>query len=287
MTTINSLFFKRTLSISNKDFIRSRAPISGLTSKNTFGFEQKLYGDHLFMETGKGTPIIYCHGLFGSYRNFAQIAQGLADHYRIIVPCMPMYDAPLRDCTVLQLAKYLERFIEDLGLKNVILAGNSMGGGTILHYTLKNPENVSKIMLFSSSGLSFVAMRGGFLRLGNYDYVKSLLSDIFYNIPSIVEEDDYREVYNLMQNKTVLLRCLNLTRSTKTFFPEDQLRALNIPALIIWGENDTVIPPEMALEFQKCLTNSEVHFIPECGHCPPFEHPDQCLSHIRSFLKKA
>lgn len=286
MSSIISLFFKKKTKLQNDEFIRSRAPISGLTAKTNFGFEQKLIKNHVLMETGSGQPIVFCHGLFGSFRNFAVIAQSLSKHYRVIVPCMPMYDAPLRNCTIENLAIYLEEFINDLNIKQVILAGNSMGGGIILHYAIGHPENVCRLMLFSSSGLSFVPMRGGVLRVNDYSYVKSLLSDIFYRVPDIIDDNDFMEVYNLIQDKSILLRCFSLTRSTKSLFSPEQLKVLKHPTLILWGENDMVIPSENALQFQECLINSEVHFLSECGHCPTYEKPEECLALIECFFAK-
>jgi len=278
-----SLLFDNTSRLEGDAFVRSRAPITGMTAGGNLGFKQRLVGRHVFMETGSGPPMLFCHGLFGSFRNFAEIGSALADRYRVIVPCMPMYDAPLSKCSVEQLAVYLETFINDLGLNNCVMVGNSMGGGAVLHYTVRNPENVSHLILFSSSGLSFIPMRGGALKLKNYEYVKNLLSDIFYGSPEL-DEQGVREIYNLLQHKPTLLRCLSFTRSTKKNFMHEQLKTLDHPALIIWGENDTVTPPEVAFQFQECLKNSELHYLSECGHCAPFEKPQECLQFIESFL---
>ena len=283
MASLLSLLFDNTSHLDDDAFVRTRAPITGRIARNSYGFEQKLVGRHVFMETGGGPPILFCHGLFGSFRNFAEIGAALSDRYRVIVPCMPMYDPPLAKCSVGQLAVYLETFIDDLGLSNCVLAGNSMGGGAILHYTVRHPGQVSRLILFSSSGLSFIPMRGGVLKLRNYDYVKSLLSDIFYGSPEL-DDDDVREIYDLLQHKPTLLRCVSFTRSTKKNFMHEQLRTLDHPALVVWGANDTVTPPDVALQFRECLKNAELHYLPECGHCPPFEKPTECLRLIESFL---
>jgi pimeloyl-ACP methyl ester carboxylesterase len=287
MASLMSLVLDESKDLQGEELIRSRAPIGALTAKNRFGFEQKLYRQHVYMEAGnpQGTPIIFCHGIFGSFRNFAAVGEGLSKDYRIIVPCMPMYDAPFTKCTVNDLSLYLEEFINDLNLKNCILAGNSMGGGTVLLYTLRNPQNVSRLLLFASSGLSFIPMRGGMMKLKNFEYVKSLLSDIFYNTPPVSDEE-FQEVFSLMQSKPVLLRIFNFTRSTKSNFLHEQLKALDHPALVIWGKNDTVTPPFIAEEFKSHLKNSELHYLDDCGHVPTYEKPEECLKLIRSFLEK-
>lgn len=283
MSGLRSLILDESHTLEGEALVRSRAPISGLTAANNFGFKQKIFKNHVYMEVGEGTPIIFCHGIFGSFRNFAEIGHALSGKYRVIVPCMPMYDAPFTKCTVSDLSFYLEEFIADLGLSNIVMAGNSMGGGAVLLYTIRNPQNVSRLMLFSSSGLSFIPMRGGFMKLKDYNYVKQLLGDIFYQTPPVSDEE-FSEVFDVLQSKPTLLRILNFTRSTKTNFLHEQLKQLPHPALVIWGNQDTVTPPFVAEEFRAHLKNSEVHYLDECGHVPTFEKPQECLKLIRSFL---
>ena len=64
----------------------------------------------------------------------------------------------------------------------------------------------------------------------------------------------------------------------------EELKTLDQPALIIWGANDTVTPPDVALQFEECLQHSVLHYLPECGHCAPYEKPKECLGLIESFL---
>lgn len=283
--------FKRISSGSSRDeFIQRRAPIKGITSGNNFAFKLKVQGEHVYMECNpsgrQDLPVlIFCHGLFGSFRNFAEIGFNLSYHYRIIVPCLPMYDAPLPECSVQHLGKYLESFMTDLDIQKPVLVGNSMGGGAILEYTIRNPENVAKLILIASSGLSFIPMKGGFLKIREFQYVKELLSGIFYDL-SQVNDEEVREVHKAMQNKQILLRCLSFTRSTKSNFLHEPLRKLAIPTLILWGRNDTVTPPHFAEEFKSVLRNSTLFYLENCGHVPCYEKPKECLKYIDNFLSK-
>lgn len=285
--SILSLLFQADQHESLEALVKSRAPISGITEGDNFGFKRSVSGEHVYMETGEGQPLIFCHGVFGSFRNFAEIGARLASRFRVIVPCLPLYDAPLNRCTVEDLSQYLESFIETLGLKNVVLAGNSMGGGTVLLYAIRNPSNVSRIILFSSSGLSFIPMRGGALKLKDRSYVRSLLDDIFYATPPFSDEE-FEEVYQVMQNKAILLRILRLTRSTKSNYLHDKLHLIrHIPTSIIWGLQDTVTPPFIAEEFKALLPEAELHYLDECGHAPSYEKPVECGKIIEAFLAKS
>ncbi len=285
LNSIFSLFWEDKSKLDRETLLKNRVPITGLIKGDNFGFEQKVSGNHVYMETGEGQPIIFCHGLFGSFRNFGQIGQELSSRFRVIVPCMPMYDAPLKKCTVEELAIYLEIFISDLGLKNCIVVGNSMGGGTVLKYAIHNLANVDKIILFASSGLSFIPMKGGYMKLKEISYVRDLLRDIFFD-SSVLSEDEIYEVYKVMQNKQMLLRCLRFTSSTKRNFLHQDLKQLDIPTLVIWGNNDKVTPPFIGKEFESHIKNSTLHYLENCGHVPCYEKPTECLEIINEFLSR-
>ncbi|MCB9027273.1 MAG: alpha/beta hydrolase [Bdellovibrionaceae bacterium] len=283
-TNVGSLFFNFTQHKDKADFINQRAPISGLGEQNIFNYEQKICGMHIWVEKGHGTPLIFCPGLFGSFQNFAEIGHHLSHQYKIIVPYLPMYDLPLSDCSIVSLADYLETFIDDLGLKNCVLAGNSMGGGTVLNYALKRPEKVSKLILFSSSGLSLIPMRDGFFSVKNYEWVRMLLKEIYFD-PDTLHECDIQEVYETIQNKQILLRCMRFVKSTKKNLLHSELPKLQQPTLIIWGKEDKVTPVKLAYEFKSLIKNSSLALIDDCGHVAPHEQPKACLEAIRPFLE--
>lgn len=282
MNGFQSLLFKNKATSTEELFLK-RAIVGGFMDSANFGFQRRSLGEHLWTECGSGQPLIFCPGMFGSFRNFGPIGQELSKNYRVIVPYLPMYDVPLKNCTVAYLGEYLGTFIDDLDLKKCILAGNSMGGGTILNYTFANPENVDKLILFASSGLSFIPMRGGAMKLKSFDYVKSLLSDIFFDSNKVTHEE-LTEIFNAFQNKPILLRCLSFTRSTKKNLFHDRLPKITQRTLVIWGENDKVTSPEIGREFHTLIPNSEFHLLAECGHVPPHEQPEKCLRIMQDFL---
>ncbi len=284
MKDILSLFVKSHIT-TDAEFLRQRVRDFLPTQENPFGFNFKHTSHHAWMEIGQGKTIVFSPGLFGSYRNFGRIASALSATHRILVPFLPLYDLPIKECTIKSLGTYLESFCEDLALKDVTLAGNSMGGGASLHYALKNPENVTSIILFASSGLSFIPMRKGFMRLKDRDYIKEILSDIFYDA-NLLSEAEIDEVFSLIQNKEQLLRCLSFTRSTKHDLLHEKLRTLSRPTLIFWGENDNVTPKHYAHEFHALLPNSELAILPECGHVPCYEKAEECIPIIQRFIRQ-
>jgi 2-hydroxymuconate-semialdehyde hydrolase len=66
--------------------------------------------------------------------------------------------------------------------------------------------------------------------------------------------------------------------------PEDRLRQLRHPALVIHGREDKIVPVEIAYRFAQLLQNSEVHVFGECGHWTQIEKKDRFLDVVIPFL---
>ena len=86
-----------------------------------------------YLTAGKGNPIIILHGLMGGLGNFESfISHFPKAGYKVIMPELPIYSATILDTNVKFFANYINKFINLLGLKHVILVGNSLGGHVAL-----------------------------------------------------------------------------------------------------------------------------------------------------------
>ena len=63
-----------------------------------------------------------------------------------------------------------------------------------------------------------------------------------------------------------------------------RIHRISADSLIVWGENDKLIPPAYAESFGEAITNSEVFMLPQCGHEPPLEQRDRLLNKAVDFL---
>ena len=88
----------------------------------------KEKGKYKFIDEGTGRPIVVLHGLFGALSNFDELIARFKSSYRVIVPLMPLYDMPLVKTGVPSLSKFILSFISEMGLTDIILLGNSLGG---------------------------------------------------------------------------------------------------------------------------------------------------------------
>ncbi len=236
-----------------------------------------------YFDEGKGQPIILLHGLFGNLSNWEYVAQTFSADYRVIIPRLPLFDISLKESSLNKLVSFLENFIKKRALKNVILMGNSLGGHVALLYTLKNPDNVDKIILAGSSGLFENSLGGSFPRMKDYEYVNEKVRYTFYN-KEVVTKELVDEVYETVQSRLKTLSLIGLARAAQRENLSEVLYKIQVPTLLIWGLQDEITPPETALEFHELIPHSEIKFLDKCGHVPMMEQPELFNQYVREFL---
>ncbi len=252
----------------------------------TMNHNLKKEGKFTYLDIGKGTPIIILHGLMGGLSNFDGVTDFFSEKgYRILLPELPIYKMSLLKTNVKNFSKYVSDFIDHIGFKEVILLGNSLGGHIGLYCTKSFPEKIKALVITGSSGLYESAMGGSFPKRGDYDYIKKKAEDVFYD-PAIATKELVDEVYASVNDRNKLIRTLAIAKSAIRHNMANDLPSMNTPTCIIWGKNDTVTPPEVAVEFDELLPDSELFWIDKCGHAAMMEHPDEFNKILSSWLDK-
>ena len=239
-----------------------------------------------YVDIGEGPVVIFLHGLMGALSNFEQTAKIIAHNgYRVIIPSLPIYTLPILKTSAKGISRFLEKFIDDLKLKDVSLLGNSLGGHVALIYTKNNPEIVNKLILTGSSGLYEKTMGDSFPRREDYNYIKEKTQDVFFD-PKIATKELVDEVFESVNSREKVIRILAIAKSAIRHNMAKDLPNMNQDTCLLWGKNDTVTPPEVAEEFHKLLPNSDLFWFDKCGHAPMMEHPIDFANTCVDWLKK-
>ncbi|MBP1839185.1 alpha/beta fold hydrolase [Formosa algae] len=237
-----------------------------------------------YMEVGEGQPIIVLHGLMGGLSNFDAVSDYFsAKGYKIVIPLLPIYSMSLLKTNVKSFANYLHEFIEYKGFDNVILLGNSLGGHIGLYHTKLFPEKVKALIITGSSGLYESAMGSGYTKRSDYEVIKKKAQDVFYD-PAVATKEIVDEVYETVNDRNKLIKTLAIAKSAIRHNMAKDLPVMNIPTCIIWGKNDIVTPPEVAVEFDNLLPDSDLFWIDKCGHAAMMEHPDEFNNILDAWL---
>ncbi|MEJ7913327.1 MAG: alpha/beta hydrolase [Chitinophagaceae bacterium] len=248
-------------------------------------YEVKKHDKFKYIEEGDGETLVLLHGLFGAMSNFSDLIEYFRLHYKVVIPLLPLFELDILHTSVGGLAKYVHRFIETRGYKNIHLLGNSLGGHVALVHILKHPEQIKSLTLTGSSGLFENGMGDSYPKRGDYEYIKKKTQITFYD-PATATEELVNEVFEITRNRIKVIKIIALAKSAIRNNLGEELNAIKQPTLLLWGNNDIITPPFVAREFQKLIPNSELHFIDLCGHAPMMEQPVEFNAILHKFLKK-
>ena len=257
--------------------------------------------------TGEQT-IIFVHGLGSYLPAWQKNVEGLRDRYRCIALDLPGYGKSSKGNYPIGMAYYadvIRRFMEALQIEQAVLAGHSMGGQIAITLALQHPEKVTSLVLVAPAGFErFSAgeakwfrdvVTADAVRLTPVQQIRANLAANFHNLPADAE---------FMVTDRIALRsaadfnfyCEAIVQSVNGMLDEpvyEYLPEISQPALIIFGENDNLIPNpylhggrsrEIARIGQERIPDNRVELIPNCGHFAQFEKPAEVNGAIKSFL---
>ena len=246
----------------------------------------KEEGKFKWLEEGEGSkPIILLHGLMGGVENFGEMVDFISKEYKVYGLDLKLFEGSILKVSVKSLSDYLYEFMNHLEISSAILLGNSMGGHIGLIFAKEYPKMVQAMILTGSSGLYESAMGDSFPRRKNKDYIREKTEEVFYN-PKVATDELVDRVFEIANNRISILKLLGYAKSAIRHNMGRDLPHFNMPVCLIWGENDKVTPPKVANEFHQLLPNSELHWIPLCGHAAMWEHPKEFSRIVLKFLNK-
>jgi len=238
-----------------------------------------------YIDEGEGEVLLLLHGLMGALSNWEGVVEEFRSEYRVIIPILPIYDLPLITTGVKSLAKYVHKFVTYKRLSDVTLLGNSLGGHVALIYVLSHPSVVKSLVLTGSSGLYENAFGGSFPRRGSYDFIKEKVEYTFYD-PKTATKELVDEVFATVNDRHRVIRILAMAKSAIRHNMKKDLHKIEIPVSLIWGKDDKITPPEVAVEFSQELPNAELHWIDHCGHAAMMEQPEEFNRILKGFLER-
>ncbi len=239
-----------------------------------------------YLSVGSGQPILILHGLMGGLSNFDGVFKYFPKQgYQVIAPELPIYNSSLLNTNVKFFAKFVYKFIKFKNLKDVVILGNSLGGHVGLIFSKLYPKLIKGLVLTGSSGLYENSMGDSYPKREDYNYIKERTEAVFFD-PKIATKKIVDEVYETVNDRKKLIKILAMAKSAIRHNMSNDLPNILAETAIIWGENDSVTPPEVADEFKKLLPNSQLFWIENCGHAPMMEHPEKFNSVMNSWLKE-
>jgi pimeloyl-ACP methyl ester carboxylesterase len=239
------------------------------------------------LRAGTGARLLFLHGAAG-VPPWNSFFDELAARYEVLLPEHPgfgtdKYAAAVRN--IADLAMYYLDFLDGLDGAPVHLIGHSLGGWLAAEIAVRNCSRISTLTLIAPAGLRITGIPAG----DNFIWSPEELTRNLFHDQSFAERQLSRslseeESDRLLTNRFMAAR---LAWEPRWFNPalEKWLHRIRVPALLLWGENDKLLPCAYASLWAERVARLQVVRIPECGHLPQVEKADLAASAILAFLK--
>lgn len=269
-----------------------------------------LHGHEVAVRVG-GDPtapvVLLVHGMAGSSTTWREVMPRLAERFHVIAPDLLGHgrsDKPAGDYSLGAHASLLRDLLAHLGIDRVTIVGQSLGGGVAMQFAYQYPEACERLVLVNSGGLGrdvswilrvlslpgaefvlpivvprFVRDRGNSLSrwLHQHGVRPPRVAEMWQAYASLAESE----------NRQAFLRTLRsvVDASGQTVSARDRLYlAAAMPTLIVWGDNDPIIPVAHAFETHELMPGSRLEVFEGVGHFPHVEVPEQFVAALSAFI---
>jgi pimeloyl-ACP methyl ester carboxylesterase len=247
-------------------------------------------------------PLVLLHGTGASLHTWDGWVKELGSKHRIIRMDLPAFGLtganPQGDYSIDFYVNFLHDFLKKTYIEKCVLVGNSLGGSIAWNFAIKYPNMVKKLVLVDAAGFSTPSKeRPLAFRIAEVPVLNQLVK---YVTPRLIIErsilnvyGDKRKVTDSLVNRYFELSLHEGNReaflarmSMKLSSSNAQLiKTITVPTLILWGEEDRLIPIESAYKFADALPNDSLVIFKGIGHVPMEEAPELTAKVMQDFLK--
>lgn len=259
---------------------------------------------HVRDEGPRDAPIVLLHGSNADLHTWQAWTDALSADYRVVRFDQrghgltgPAADA---DYSIETFAGDIDAVVDALGVERFVLAGNSMGGAIAMQYAIASPERLDGLVLVDASGAPIERNADGNIafKLAAMPGVGSVMSQVLPR--SLVERslsqsvsnqkivtgeavDRYWELARYPGNRDATRARFSTPRSA---FSAEQVAQTDVPTLVMWGEEDKLIPYEAAGWYMDHLPDATLAAYPGIGHLPMEEAPERSAADLQQWLAR-
>ena len=254
------------------------------------------------VELGAGPPLLLVHGLAGCWQNWLETIPHFAATHHVIAVDLPGFGAspmPREPISIPGYARFLEGVCDALSIDAAAVVGNSMGGHIAAELAIRSPQRVERLVLVSAAGITAEhAQRDAVMTGGRV--LAAVMTRTAARHAWLARRPGLRRIglsfvvrhperltaplaHELMQGagKPGFLPALEAVIEHRI---SERLPQIACPTLVVWGEDDHVIPVRDAKRFGELIPDARVVVLPDTGHVAMVEQPDHVNALLRDFL---
>ncbi len=268
-----------------------------------------LHGHEVFYRrAGSGPAVLLVHGMAGSSVTWQPVIDELAEYFTVIAPDLPGHgrsDKPRGDYSLGAHASFLRDLLHHLELPGATVVGQSLGGGIAMQFAYQHPELCQRLVLVSSGGLGDEV--SGLLRALSAPGMEYVLPVAF--VPAIgngiaglarlmgkvglrpsPEIEQMFLAYRSLADAETRTAFMHTLRSVVDLHGQrvsalDKIYlAAQVPTLIVWGDEDRIIPVEHAHHAHEAIPGSRLEIFEGTGHFPHADQPRRFADLLRGFI---
>ncbi len=262
---------------------------------------------HVRDEGLRNAPALFLvHGSNASLHTWEPWVERLKTRYRIVSLDLQGHGLTgpiLSGCYTTEcMADTVEAVRAKLGIDRIAIAGSSMGGGVSIAYALAHPDRVSALILVDAAGAPVERPEQPPIafRIASSPLVRPIAAQITpkglvaktleqsVSVKSVASEEAATRYWELLRRSGNREATMERWSQGWTRFSAARLAPLKgMPVLIVWGNEDRLIPVAAANWFKEALPQAEVRVYPNIGHIPQEEAPDRSAADVDTFLGRA